>query len=67
MLGGANSDQIFLDIPGPQIWISHEPVPDPIRHYEFKKLALTACLFEGVEIRTAVFDRVITVVLTVEP
>jgi hypothetical protein len=42
---GANSDQIFLDIPGPQIWISHEPVADPIRHCEFNKLAVAAGFF----------------------
>ena len=31
----ANSDQIFLDIPGPQPWISHKPVADLSRHCEF--------------------------------
>src|ERR1700730_16268448 len=64
---GTNSDQIFLDLPRPQIWISHEPVADPTRHCEFRKLAAAARFFKDVEIRTAMFDRVKTVVLTVEP
>jgi hypothetical protein len=44
-----------------------EGMADPTRHCVFKKIAVAARFFENVEIRTAMFDRVIAVVLTVEP
>ena len=62
---GTNSGQISLDIPGPQIWI--ERVADPTRHRVFKKLAVAARFFEDFEIRTAMSDRMIPIVLTAEP
>ena len=64
---GTNNGQISFDIPGPQIWICQERVADPTRHRVFKKLAVAARFFENVKIRTAMFDRIIPIVLTVEP
>src|SRR5229473_4336702 len=38
----ANCDQIFFNSPGPQAWISGQPMADSVRHCEFEKLAVAA-------------------------